>query len=131
MKKISKYLILTIALIIFPKAVFAVQKVSCGNLSNIPKKIPELTSFALTLLQVVTAVVLVIIGTIDLFKGMAAGKEDEIKKGQQIFIKRLLTAALVFFVVLIVKLFIGAIANKATSSNVISCMDCFLSNNCK
>ena len=98
---------------------------------HIPAKIPQLTSFGITVLQVVTAVVLVIMGTIDLFKGIAAQKEDEIKKGQQSFVKRLITAALVFFVILIVKLLVGVIANSTTSNNIMSCMDCFLSNGCK
>ena len=108
----------------------SVEKTYCGNIDRIPKKIPELTSFFITVAQVVTAVILVILGSIDLFRGLSSSKEEEIKKGQQTFVKRLIAAVLVFFVVLIVKLLIGAIANATTSSNVISCMDCFLSNSC-
>ena len=102
---------------------------SCGNINGIPKKVPKLTSFIITLLQVATAVILVIMGTIDLFKGLASSKDDEIKKGQQSFVKRLITAALVFLVILIVKLVIGAVADSS-SSNIVSCMDCFLSYDC-
>ena len=49
-------------------------------------------------------VLLIILGMLDLGKGVVASKEDEIKKGQQIFIKRLVAAILVFFVVTIVQL---------------------------
>ena len=70
-------------------------------------------------------IVLVIMGMLDLFKGIYAQKEDEIKKGQQIFIKRLITAALVFFVVLIVKLVISLVADDK-GTGIIECASCFL-----
>ena len=130
MKNKIKYFILVISLLVFPKIVLAADKVSCGNVTGIPKKIPELTSLFVTTAQVATAVILVILGSIDLFKGIASSKEEEIKKGQQTFVKRLIVAALVFFVVLIVKMLVGAIANSTTTNNIVSCMDCFLSNGC-
>ena len=64
-----------------------VTKVTCGNITGIPKKIPELTSFIITVVQIAVPVILVVLGTLDLFKGVTAGKEDEIKKGQTMFIK--------------------------------------------
>ena len=130
MKNKLKYFILIISLLVFPKIVLAADKVSCGNVTAIPKKIPELTSFFVTTAQVATAVILVILGSIDLFKGIASSKEEEIKKGQKTFVKRLIVAALVFFVTLIVKVLIGAIANSTTTNNIVGCMDCFLSNSC-
>ena len=69
-------------------------------------------------------------GSIDLFKGIISSKEEEIKKGQQAFIKRLIIAAIIFFVVVVVKFIVGIIAEGATN-NIISCIDCFISNNCK
>ena len=128
MKKLKKILIAGIIFSLLPKAVFA-YKTSCGNIKGIPEKIPQLTSYIITIMQVAATVILVIIGTIDLFKGITSSKEEEMKKGQQSFIKRLITAALVFFVVLIAKLLVGAIADK-NSGNIISCIDCFISNRC-
>lgn len=112
-----------------------VNKVYCGSedqgkITNIPKKIPELTSSAVTIIQVVIPIILVVLGTLDLFKGITAGKEDEIKKGQQIFIKRLAVAAVVFFVVIIVKFFISIIADT-NKTNIIDCIDCFIDNDCE
>lgn len=110
----------------------ATTKVSCGNITGIPKKIPELTNMAMTIVQVIVPVLLVVMGSLDFFKGITAQKEDEIKKGQQIFIKRLIMAALVFFVFVIVKFFISMVASSS-SSTIIDCMECFLNsvNNCK
>ena len=131
MKKVNKYLIVTMTLLLFPKVVLAAKKFSCGEvgkggIADIPYKIPELTSFFISFAQVAATVILVILGAIDLFKGITAQKEEEIKKGQQSFVKRLIAAALVFFVVMIVKLLVGVIANDNTAFNVVSCMDCFI-----
>ncbi len=103
--------------------------VSCGNVTDIPRKIPELISMAITLIQIAVPVILVVMGSLDLFKGVTAQKEDEIKKGQQLFVKRLIVAAIIFFVVVIVKFVISIVA-EASSTNIIECIDCFLSNNC-
>lgn len=101
-------------------------KTSCGNITEIPRKIPELTSFAVTLIQIAIPIVLILLGSIDLFKGITANKEDEIKKGQQMFIKRLIYAAIIFFVVIIVKFVISIVADATTTENLVDCIDCFI-----
>ena len=130
MKKVKKYILLIILFLVFPTMISAAEKVSCGNITDIPKKIPELTSFFITAAEVIAIVILVLMGSIDLFKGIISSKEEEIKKGQQAFIKRLIIAAIIFFVVVVVKFIVGIIAEGATN-NIISCIDCFISNNCK
>ena len=110
--------------------VSAVAKVSCGNITGIPKKIPELTSLAITIIQIAVPVILVVVGSLDLFKGVTAGKEDEIKKGQQTFIKRLVIGALIFFIIVIVKFLVSVVAS-GSDTNIIECIDCFLSEKCK
>lgn len=106
-----------------------VTKVTCGNITGIPKKIPELTSFIITVVQIAVPVILVVLGTLDLFKGVTAGKEDEMKKGQTMFIKRLILAAIIFFIVVISKFLISIIADT-DKTNIIECIDCFVSNDC-
>jgi len=112
----------------------SIKKVYCGtgegSFKDIPAKIPELTSYIIKLIQVLVPVILVIFGSIDLFKGITAGKEDEIKKGQQIFIKRLVVGVIIFLVVIIVKFFISIVAD-ANKSNIADCIDCFISNDCE
>ena len=105
------------------------SKVSCGNVTGIPSKIPYLTSLALIIIQVAVPVILVIMGAMDLFKGVTAQKEDEIKKGQQLFIKRLIVGALIFFVVVIAKLLVSVVADSS-SFNIVDCIDCFIDNSC-
>lgn len=108
----------------------APYKVYCGNITGIPKKVPELSSYVISIIQIAVPIILVILGSIDLFKGITAQKEDEIKKGQQTLIKRLITAALIFFVVVIVKFFVSLIANSTSTVNIVDCIDCFINNDC-
>ena len=91
---------------------------SCGNgmMTDIPVLIPKVVSIAYIIIQIAVPVVLVIMGSLDLFKGITAGKEDEIKKGQQIFVKRLIAAALVFFTFVITKVLISFIENDCDSN---------------
>ena len=132
-KKISSLSLMGLLISVIPFTnIYAIEmsRVSCGNVTGIPAKIPELVSFAITLIQIAVPVILVVMGSIDLFKGISAQKDDEIKKGQQMFIKRLLIAALIFFVIVIAKFLISIVADNS-STNIIDCVDCFMSNDCK
>lgn len=104
---------------------------NCGDgmVTNIPPLIPQVVSVIYTIVQIAVPVVLVITGSLDLMKGITAGKEDEMKKGQQIFVKRLISAALVFLVFIVVKLVISLVADKA-SIDIMDCAECFISNDC-
>lgn len=103
--------------------------VSCGSLEKIPARIPQITSTIITAIQIIVPVLIVIFGMFDFLKAVVAQKDDEIKKGQKMFLKRLLVGILVFFVIVIVKFVINIIAG-ADASGITDCMDCFLSNNC-
>lgn len=112
------------------------SKESCGKnsrgeylIENIPEGIPKLTHRIYLGLLIAVPVVLVILGMIDVFKGLSAQKEEEIKKGQQMFVKRLVSAGIIFLVLLIVKLVIGFAADS-NSSRIVSCMECFIDANC-
>ena len=105
--------------------------VSCGNnlIKNIPSLLPFVISIVYNLIQIVVPIVLVVFGTIDLLKGVAAQKEDEIKSGQKMFIKRLIVAAIIFFVFVAVKLFISFVADS-NGNRIIDCAECFIKNSC-
>lgn len=105
--------------------------VSCGQglMTNIPSLLPKVISIMYTLIQIVVPIVLVIFGMFDLFKGITAGKEDEIKKGYSILIKRIIAACIVFFVFVFVKLVIS-LAADGNSNEIIDCAECFIKNKC-
>ena len=53
-----------------------------------------------------------------------AAKEDEIKKGQQTFIKRAIAAIIVFFVIQIVQIIVRFVSGN--DQNIASCFNCFI-----
>lgn len=106
--------------------------VSCGGIiSGMNAKIPQLTSLAVKLIKVGVPVLLIIFGMLDLGKAVVAQKEDEIKNSQRLFLKRILSAALVFFVIFIVQLVFSMVADgEGEDKGVWDCVDCFINNNC-
>lgn len=94
-----------------------------GIFSNIgiPMKIAKIVAMAVKFIQVIVPILLIIWGMLDLGKAVMAQKEDEIKKGQNTFIKRLVAAAIVFFVVTIVTMLVGLVADD--SANITKCIN--------
>ena len=127
-KKISYCLLLFVAIFGLINPVFAAME-ACNTIGganiNIDAKIADTIHIVILVIQIVVPVILVIFGSIDFLKAVTGGKEDEIKKGQQIFIKRVIAAVLVFFVIAIVKLLVGFVAGDE-SPNILNCVDCFL-----
>lgn len=81
----------------------------CGAIDN---NLAGLIHTAIVIMKFAIPILLIIFGMIDFAKGVIASKEDEIKSGQHMFIKRLISAVLVFFVVSIVQLLIGLADDK-------------------
>lgn len=121
-----------------PNADFMVvdHYVSCGGsgssalVKNIPSILPKITSSIYNTVMVVVPVALILLGIVDLVKGIMSQKEDEIKKGRDSLIKRLITGVIVFLIVMLVKLFVNIINGGNDSSKIIGCIDCFVSNDC-
>ena len=98
---------------------------TCGSASlNMPGMLPYIISTIVLIIEIVVPVLLIVFGMIDLGKAVIAQKEDEIKKGQSTFFKRLIAAILVFFVIFIVKLVIGFVSNDNTTLS--NCINCFI-----
>lgn len=70
------------------------------------------------IIQIGVPIILIVFGMLDLGKAVIAGKEDEIKKNQQMLIKRAISAVAVFFVVTLVTLIFGIFAQSGTDSDV-------------
>lgn len=107
---------------------FLANGVQCGGLSNpIPFKLVYVIHLIIMLIQFGVPLLLIIFGMLDLGKAVIASKEDEIKKGQQMFIKRLVAAVIVFFVVAVVKLVVGLAADD--SDNIVGCINSIVNYN--
>lgn len=64
------------------------------------------------ILQIAIPIALIIWGTIDLGKAVIAGKEDDIKKAQGPFVKRIVAAVIVFIVPWLVNFAMGLVSNN-------------------
>ena len=99
-----------------------------GIIDGMNAFIPQLTSTIVTLIKLGVQIIIVILGMIDLFKAMTAQKEDEIKKAQTLFFKRLIAGVLVFLVFIIVEFVFNmlgaAVGNNKT--NIWKCASCFI-----
>lgn len=105
--------------------------VSCGHIKNIPEYIPFITNLTINIFAIISVGMLVIMGTIDLFKGILSGKDDAMKKNQKAFFGRLTSAILLFVIVALTKLLVGFIANVTGGSvGIAECVDCFINNKC-
>ena len=84
---------------------------------DVPNILPNIVSLAVGIIQVVVPILLIIMGMLDLGKAVMASKEDEIKKAQTLFIKRIVAAVLVFFIVAVVKLVFGVLADASSGTD--------------
>lgn len=136
MKKI-KYLLTSGFLFVLSAPVALAAKNTCSDKASdtdacksvmsvcIDKKIPNTVHTVILVLQIVVPVLLVIFGMIDMIKAITAGKEDEIKKAQGTFVRRLIMGALVFFVIVIVKLIFNFATNN-DEQGLWNCVEAFL-----
>lgn len=100
--------------------------VTCGDLV-VPGVLVSVIYTIITVIKIAVPIMLVIWGMLDLGKAVIAQKEDDIKKGQQTFIKRLVAAAIVFFVVFVVQLLVNLVGNSgATDDDLWPCVDKFV-----
>ena len=99
--------------------------VTCGSIKEVPKKVIEISNTVVNVLQIAVPVILVLFGMIDMVKAISSQNEDDIKKAQGILVKRLIMGALLYFLVVIVKLLLSAIGGN--TDGIWKCVQCFIS----
>ena len=140
---ISMLLILTVSLSFTPIVVNAedeygrgeqsdfVGNLTCGNSANntevikFHENLPIFTSRMYDFLKILTPVIIIITGMLDIVKAVTAQKEDEMKKAQKKFVNRLIAGAVVFLVFVIVETVINFVAERDTA-DAMNCVNCFL-----
>jgi len=95
-------------------------------------QIPKIISLAINLLKIATPIILIFISLITLIKAMSGQKEDEIKKATSALVRKIIAAALVFFVIAIVQFVISVVAEDDEEYNSFeNCLNCFVNNSCE
>lgn len=105
--------------------------VGCGGAQDIPMQAPKIISFVINFLKIATPIILIFVAIISLLKAMSAGKEDEMKKATSSLVRRLIAAALVFFVTTIVQFIVLKVADGSDKEGIPTCLSCFLNNDCE
>jgi cell division protein FtsW (lipid II flippase) len=86
----------------------------CTNL----KPIISIIKTVLNIVRFAVPLVLIVIGTFDIFKAVVASKEEEIKAAQKLLIKRVVYAVIIFLIPTIVMLILNIVSNtKDTDGN--------------
>jgi uncharacterized membrane protein len=100
----------------------------CGAIDN---NLADLIHTIIVVIKFGVPILLIIFGMLDFAKGVIASKEDEIKSGQHMFIKRLISAVLVFFVIAVVQLLITIADDKNDEgeSSVWKCANMIMNGN--
>ena len=89
---------------------------------------PEISTFVhnmIIIIKIAVPLALIIFGMLDFGKGVIAGKEDEIKKGQHNFIKRLIAGAAVFLMISFTQLVMNII-DKESAGEIANCANLIL-----
>ena len=130
----KKYIILPVLAVLFFSGMDLVSakavEVSCGGIRGIPSTLPTFTSNVINLIKLIVPIILIILGMLDFFKASMSNDEKAMKASANKFVKRLIAAVLIFFVVAIVQFVFGMIKSE---KNITSCVSCFISgtSNCK
>ena len=99
------------------------KDVTCGSLT-FDDALPIAVSTIINLLRVFIPILVVLFGLIDLGKAVTQQKEDDIKKSQGLLIKRIILAAIVFFVVSLVQFVVKIVGGDNTDNW--NCFNCFV-----
>lgn len=128
MQKLKKFFTYGIScLLCLPLTVSAqIRYVNCGKIQSLPYKILQLSNLAVKTTQAIIPTILVIMGSVDFVKAISSQKEDDMKKAQSNFIRKLILGALVFFLFAIVKLVLSIIGGNKDS--ILECVNCFINN---
>lgn len=105
------------------------EKIVCGDI-EMPYLFPQIVRVFIGILQIAAPVIIIILGSFDLLKGVMGQDEKKIQEGQKTFFRRLLVGVTVFLVVALVEFVIGLIAPKDNDVNMWSCVDCFINGDC-
>ena len=104
--------------------------VSCGDARDLPDRLPSIISFVFNFIKIITPLILIFTSILTLIKAIGNQKDDELKKAQSSLIKKIIAAALVFFIMQITQFVIFKVAESADVGNMSSCFSCMLNNDC-
>lgn len=88
-------------------------------------KIWKIVGYLVNGLKIIIPLIIIVMGSIDLGKAVVAESEDDIKKGTQLLIKRLIAGIIIFFIPTIVMIVLKMVSKySSTVSSNSTCIEC-------
>ncbi len=130
--KNKKKLIAVIISLISIDSVSAMEVVNCGGLGSVPYVMIRFINRIVNIIKVIVPVILIIMGMIDMAKATTASDEKQMQTSRKMFIKRIIYAVMVLFVVSIVQLLFTILQTSVfqKENNLLSCVSCVIGNAC-
>lgn len=95
---------------------------TCGSV-ELPYYLSVFGENCIKFVKILVPVILIVLGMIDMFKAFSSQKEDDMKKAQQIFVKRLISGLLVFLVITAVEFLFSILTSAGFGGNFTDCLD--------
>ena len=133
MRKRKIFLFMFFILLVSIDGVNAAEYVKCGDVDGIPAGLPEFSRNVINVIKFGVPIILCILGMLDFAKAVMAGDEKAMSDGPKKFIKRVISAVLIYFVVAIVQFIFNLLGDSDTDQtymnkdNLNSCLKCFIS----
>ncbi len=113
---------------------FLVKGVNCNG-TIIPEQLVDIIHLVYNAIRIGVPIILIIVGMVDMGKAITQQKEDEIKKAQQLLVKKAIAAVLVFLMLSLVSLLFSVVtktddeAQKKQNTDMWTCIDNLLKGN--
>lgn len=118
-----------------PNANYDTTTISCGNgyAKGIPRGLAIMSRNAIKVIKYAVPVVLIIMGIIDMIRAVSANDEKIMKEATGKFIRRIIAAVLVFFVIALLQFIFRILGNaekeagsgKMNADGIMGCINCF------
>ncbi len=101
-----------------------------GISNGVPKQIVTIVHLIYNAIRIAVPLILIIVGMIDMGRAITQQKEDEIKKAQNLLVRKAIAAALVFLIVSLVGLIFSVVNTDSNANSTWQCIDAMLSGTC-
>lgn len=102
---------------------------ACGDNVCIPASLATYTRLIYNAIRIVTPLVLIIIGMFDMAKAVTSKSAEDVKKAQNLLVKKAIAAAIVFFLFTFVSWMLrilsdtGSASDVTTNANIATCLE--------
>lgn len=103
------------------------DSVNCGG-AEIPYGFPYIVNRIIKILKIFTPIILILLGMIDFLKATISSDEKQMKEASSKFVRRILAAVIIFFVIAIVQFAFRLVGEE--NEGTLGCFNCFVNGEC-